>query len=205
MKYGQELIAELEKELAQKIETARERSERIYSGQTDEEDCFLSIKANAAGQAVTKAKIDLLKKGGTTTYEFLATPDGKILNAKQIETKYGESWIINHADGTVSFCPTFNPFGRTATKIYKKYGFKTFEEVKEKCHVEEFLRIVYDEAKNAHYASKGFKIVYEERPTWVTMGSDKIGFNSFPVYFESDTNYATGESNTKKGQYASNN
>lgn len=197
MKTGIELLNELKADLERSKEVATERSGRITSGAMDLDDCFLSVEANRVGQEVLKAKINILENNGLSTFQFLADLEGNILNAKEIDGRYGYCWIINNTvTGSTSFCPSFNMFGREANKVYKKYGCKNWDEVKEK--QDEKRQVIFEEAQNSFYKTKGYQIVYEQRPAWVSIGSNKGGIHSFAQVFESHTNYFTGEENKSK-------
>lgn len=200
MKNGIELLNELKADLQRSKEVASERSDKITSGAMDLDDCFLSVEANRVGQEVLRAKINILENKGLSTFQFLADMKGRVLDAKEINGRYGYCWIIN-MNGSSVFCPSFNMFGREANKVYKKYGCKNWDEVKETQG--EKSQAIFEEAQNAFYKTKGYQIVYEQRPAWVSIGSNKGGTHSFADVFESHTNYFTGEEN--KANYGSNN
>ena len=64
MKYGQELIEMLEKEIANYEQVMTDRQRRIDAWQTDKDDCFISQRCDERGVQLAKEKIALIKDGG---------------------------------------------------------------------------------------------------------------------------------------------
>lgn len=82
MKYGKELIEELEREIKLYEETMSRRWDRINNGETDQEDCFVSMRVEERGRDLAKDKIKLIKDGGCDWFVEYATLDGVLVNAK---------------------------------------------------------------------------------------------------------------------------
>lgn len=101
MKYGKELIAELEEDIAFLQKTMTERYDRIENGFTDMDDCFVSQRCEERGVANSRAKIELLKNGGCSWFREYATLDGQLVNARWCNTKFGYSLRAEMPDGKV--------------------------------------------------------------------------------------------------------
>ena len=101
MRYGQELIEMLEKEVASYEAAMADRSRRIAEWQTDEDDCFISQRVDERGLELAKDKIALIKDGGCMWFPEYATLDGTLINARWCNTKFGYSLRAEMPDGSV--------------------------------------------------------------------------------------------------------
>ena len=101
MKYGVELIKELEDSIALTQKCIRERQDRIDNGQTDEDDCFISIRCDDRELQLCKDKIELIKDGGTAWFREYATLDGQLIKARWCNTRFGSSLRAVMPDGSV--------------------------------------------------------------------------------------------------------
>lgn len=99
--YGMELIAQLEKEIANYKAVIADRQRRIDAWQTDEDDCFISQRCDERGINIAKDKIALIKDGGCMWFTEYATLDGKLVNARWCNTRYGSSLRAEMPDGSV--------------------------------------------------------------------------------------------------------
>ena len=87
--YGQALIERLEaqrKTIEAQIENRRERIDRC---QTDEDDCFISMKVDSDSLSQIGMKLHILRNGGTSWFVEYATLDDTIIEARWCNTKYG--------------------------------------------------------------------------------------------------------------------
>lgn len=119
MKYGNELIRELEEEIELLKEADANRWQRINDGLTDIDDCFLSMKCEERGISNNKQKIDLIKDGGCAWFLEYATLDGTLVNAHWCNTTYGNSLRVEMPDGRVVWT-TANTAKGLAKKGLKK-------------------------------------------------------------------------------------
>ena len=101
MKYGQELIEMLEKEIDNYREVTADRQRRIDAWQTDEDDCFISQRCDEREVNLAKDKIALIKDGGCMWFPEYATLDGTLIKARWCNTKYGYSLRAEMPDGSV--------------------------------------------------------------------------------------------------------
>lgn len=101
MKYGAELIKELEDEITLMQKAIDGRYERIQNGWTDMDDCFLSQKCEERGIRNNRDKIDLIKRGGCEWFVEYATLDGTLVDAHWCNTKFGSSLRVRMPDGSV--------------------------------------------------------------------------------------------------------
>lgn len=101
MKYGKELIEQLEGEIALMQESISNRIDRINDGMTDWDDCFISQRCEDRGISNNKDKIALIKDGGCAWFLEYATLDGKLIDTKWVKTQYGYSLRAKMPDGSV--------------------------------------------------------------------------------------------------------
>ena len=101
MLFGQELIKKLEDEMANTQRAMDNRQERIDNWQTDEDDCFISIRCDERHMQLCKDKIQLINDGGTAWFMEYATLDGQLVNAHWCNTKFGTSLRAEMPDGKV--------------------------------------------------------------------------------------------------------
>ena len=101
MKYGKELVEQLQGEIELMQAAIRNRSERIDAGWTDMDDCFISQRCEDRGIANNRDKIDLINNGGCMWFDEYATLDGQIVNAHWCNTMYGEKLRVVMPDGKV--------------------------------------------------------------------------------------------------------
>ena len=101
MKYGKELIAQLEAEITLMKKAIDNRWERIEAGMTDIDDCFISQRCEERGISNNRQKIDLINDGGCAWFLEYATLDGQLVDAYWCQTKYGYSLRAKMPDGSV--------------------------------------------------------------------------------------------------------
>jgi hypothetical protein len=101
MKYGQELVKELEQEIATLQASISNRYDRIDAGMTDMDDCFISDRCEQRGIQLAKDKINLINNGGCSWFTEYATLDGQLVNAVWCNTKYGYSLRVTMPDGSI--------------------------------------------------------------------------------------------------------
>ena len=101
MKYGQELIRQLEEEIQTTERAQANRAQRIANWETDEEDCFLSSRVDDMCQMARRNKIRLIQSGGTAFFPEYATLDGQLVKAKWCQTKYGRALRAEMPSGEV--------------------------------------------------------------------------------------------------------
>ena len=99
MKYGMELVAELERDIALMVEARKDRADRIDRGLTDIDDCFLSDRCEERGISNNREKIALIKDGGCAWFTEYATLDGELVDARWIETRFGWSLRVRMPNG----------------------------------------------------------------------------------------------------------
>lgn len=121
MKYGQELIAELEAEIEALKKAAADRERRIANWETDEDDCFISMRCTSRNLKLANDKIALIKNGGCMWFGEYATLDGTLVKARWCNTKYGTSLRAEMPDGSVVWTTA------TTQKGLAKKGLKEVE------------------------------------------------------------------------------
>lgn len=101
MKYGKELVEQLEQEIKRMQESINSRYDRIDAGLTDMDDCFISQKCEDRGISNNREKINLINNGGCLWFTEYATLDNKLINARWCKTQYGYSLRAEMPDGRV--------------------------------------------------------------------------------------------------------
>jgi hypothetical protein len=183
MKNGIELQKEIESKIEYLKSVQKNRDERIANNETDEDDCFISIKLTAESIRHEQSKLELIRNGCKALFEsFFDTETGEELESKDVETKYGTKLRLDAKD-YFSLIERFNPAkNRIAKKIFAKYGFDQ-KTINENWQNENF-ETAYNEAKAAYYADKGFRVELVEKNAWI---------NSCGHYIETKINYAVGQ------------
>ncbi len=115
MKYGQELIEQLEKEIKVLQDSISNRIDRINDGSTDWDDCFMSQRCESRGIDTARRKIELIKDGGCAWFREYATLDGQLVDAQWCKTQWGSSLRAEMPDGSVVWTTA-----RTAKGLAKK-------------------------------------------------------------------------------------
>ena len=121
MKYGTELIKDLESEIRLSKAAIADRLDRIDAGLTDLDDCFISQRCEERGIRNCKDKIQLIKDGGCAWFREYATLDGLLVRAKWCNTRYGSSMRVEMPDGSVVWTTS------TTAKGLAKRGLKAVE------------------------------------------------------------------------------
>ena len=121
MKYGKELVEQLQAEIDRMKESISNRYDRIDAGWTDIDDCFISQRCEERGISNNMDKIDLISKGGCLWFGEYATLDGQIVNAHWCNTMYGEKLRGVMPDGMVIWTTA------TTAKGLAKKGLKKVE------------------------------------------------------------------------------
>ena len=194
MLYGQSLIAKLQSEIESTRQIMSDRHTRVGNGETDYEDCYLSMNSNASHINLNQLKISILENGGTRAFEVLYK-DGQKTNARIINGKYGDVWLV---DG--QFVTEFSGHSRFAKSFFKKRGLSFRDGIYQ--HLNDLRRAgdtmeagrvnaILEECKAAFYAEKGYELRYEDRAVWAKYSGNLACTGC--VIFESHTNYATGE------------
>ena len=101
MRYGQELIQDLEREIVRLQESISNRMDRINEGMTDMDDCFISQRCETRGIDTARRKIALINDGGCAWFREYATLDGQLVDARWCRTQYGSSLRVEMPDGKV--------------------------------------------------------------------------------------------------------
>lgn len=89
MLFGEELKKALVRNREWILEDMRERDERIAAGLTDIDDCFVSIRSEEKALSEISMQLDILKGDGLMEIEAVIDENGKEVNARWVETRYG--------------------------------------------------------------------------------------------------------------------
>lgn len=93
-------IESLEAEIARINKVIDSRNERIVNGETDEDDCFISIRVNENAIKEANLQIDIIKNGGTSWFDWYTDMNNvPCVDARWVDTKFGGSMVVNFADG----------------------------------------------------------------------------------------------------------
>lgn len=104
MKYGMDLIKELEQQIERDRKIIRDRIDRINACETDWDDCFMSQRCDERNIALANDKIDLLGGDGCAWFNEYATLDGQLVEAHWFKNQYnGYTLRAVMPDGRVVF------------------------------------------------------------------------------------------------------
>lgn len=121
MRYGQELIEALEKDIELTQKSIANRFERVNEGITDWDDCFVSHRCDERSLNLNRDKIDLIKDGGCAWFTEYATLDGQLVEARWCNTRFGTSLRAVMPNGEVVWTTA------TTAKGLAKKGLKMVE------------------------------------------------------------------------------
>lgn len=121
MKYGEELIKDLEREIELLQKSIDGRWDRINAGWTDIDDCFMSQRCEERGICNNREKIRLIRDGGLAWFMEYATLDGQLVDAHWCKTQYGSKLRARMPDGSVVWTSA------TTDKGLAKKGLKRVE------------------------------------------------------------------------------
>lgn len=121
MRYGQELIEALEKDIELTQKSIANRFERVNEGITDWDDCFVSHRCDERSLNLNRDKIDLIKDGGCAWFPEYATLDGQPVEARWCNTRFGTSLRAVMPNGEVVWTTA------TTAKGLAKKGLKAVE------------------------------------------------------------------------------
>jgi len=119
VKYGQELLDALERELQQTRAQNNERRNRVFDGEVELNDCFVSGWSGDLSQRLVQEKIEILKAGGVAEFEELCFIDGTPANAKPVNTRYGFKYLVDKEDGSQDWVDPYVKEKTLARKGYK--------------------------------------------------------------------------------------
>ena len=103
MKYGAELIAELEADIKRTKEAQARRDEHLANCDFDLDDCFVSVRLDENSIRTAQDKIDLLRRGGCEWFTEYANLDGELVDANWCNTKYGWKLRVKYPNGDVKW------------------------------------------------------------------------------------------------------
>tara|TARA_Y100000593_G_scaffold95130_1_gene200451 strand:- start:17894 stop:18400 length:507 start_codon:yes stop_codon:yes gene_type:complete len=121
MKYGAKLLKSLKDSLNQNEETRNERWKRIGNGETDIDDCFVSMRANEMSDEKIETKIAILENKGL--YEFDTLLDIKTnedTGAKVVNGAYGLCWRLSDEYVKKTGCKQFISIAKKESTYAKK-------------------------------------------------------------------------------------
>ena len=125
MKYGKKLLKSLKDSLKHNEETRKERFKRIGNGETDIDDCFVSMRVNEMSDQTIDSKIAILENKGL--YEFDTLLDIKTnedTGARVVNGAYGLCWRLSDEYVEKTGCKQFISIAKKES-TYAKKGLKT--------------------------------------------------------------------------------
>ena len=93
MKYGEELRKEIEADIEYTREIQRRRDERIANWETDEDDCFVSIRVEEQSIANGKLQLEILATDGLMDFNAVIDENGKEVRIHEFRNKWG-GWSV---------------------------------------------------------------------------------------------------------------
>ena len=93
MKYGKELAEIIKAEIKATEEVQKRRNERIANWETDEDDCFLSIRVEEQSLAKCRMQLAILETDGCMDYEAIFDENDKEVYVHGFKNKWG-GWSV---------------------------------------------------------------------------------------------------------------
>lgn len=121
MKFGKELKESIQKELNDVLENQANREERINKGETDFDDCFLSIHTDEIHRRECELRISILDGDGLMDYEAIVDDNGNEIPIHWFKNKYGGMSVVGRGI-----------FANSINALLKKTGWKQ-ETIKVPC------------------------------------------------------------------------
>ena len=124
MKYVKNLLKSLKDSLKHNEESRKERWKRIGNGETDIDDCFVSMRVNEMSDQTIDSKIAILENKGL--YEFDTLLDIKTnedTGAKVVNGAYGLCWRLSDEYVEKTGCKQFISIAKKES-TYSKKGLK---------------------------------------------------------------------------------
>ena len=116
-RFGAELVSSLNDEVKTLRASIEDRYDRIFNGQTDMDDCFLSDKCESRAISLALEKINLIEKdNGCSWFIEYATLDGTLVKANWCNTKYGTSLRVVMPDDSVVWVSYSQNFDKSLAK-----------------------------------------------------------------------------------------
>ena len=91
--YGQELKESILRAKENLMENIRMREERIANWQTDEDDCFLSIRVDQNALGEYNMQLKILEGDGLMDFEAVIDQEGKEVWVKWVNTRFGGAYV----------------------------------------------------------------------------------------------------------------
>lgn len=93
--FGAELRESIEAQKARLIEEARDRNERISKWETDEDDCFLSMRVSQNALAECDLKLSILSGDGLMDFDAIFDENDEEVCVRVVNTRYGLKYVGN--------------------------------------------------------------------------------------------------------------
>lgn len=92
--FGAELAASIEREMQRIREVQQERDERISRGETDYDDCFISIRSDAQALDRCRMELDILKGDGCVDFDAIIDENGDEVSVHWFENKWRKTTCV---------------------------------------------------------------------------------------------------------------
>lgn len=92
-------VDELKAQRKRITEAQRSRAQRIANCEVEEIDCALSVRADRDMLNLIDAQIELLNNGCTAWFEEYATIDGRLVDGRWVDTRYGMKLVCEMPNG----------------------------------------------------------------------------------------------------------
>lgn len=92
--FGEELRKSIEAEKQRRIETMNRRDECIANGETDEDDCFMSIRVESQAIDRCNMELEILKGDGLMDYDAIIDENGEEVSVYCFENKWRRTTYV---------------------------------------------------------------------------------------------------------------
>ena len=93
MKYGEELRKAIEADIANIMAVQERRDERISNWETDEDDCFMSIRVEEQSLANKRMQLEIFESDGLMDYTAIVDANGQEISIHEFKNKWG-GWSV---------------------------------------------------------------------------------------------------------------
>lgn len=115
--FGAELRKQIEERKQRILESISERSARIARGETDEDDCFMSINSNQKALSECDLKLNILDGDGCEDFDAVVDENGEEVSVYWFDNKWGKETCVARGIFASSINALLKKTGWTQKKI----------------------------------------------------------------------------------------
>ena len=94
--YGEELAKQIRESIARTRKVMEDRDRRIAKWETDEDDCFLSIRFDEEDIRKCQMQLDILNGDGCHDFNVVVDENGKVVRTHWFKNQWGRYSIVGN-------------------------------------------------------------------------------------------------------------